>query len=153
MSSKLPNRARLNLAAGLILSLVAYLILRQAIGTNTGALAIAEAIPVAWLASIALVRRRLEPAALVSVVVFGVALAITVLSGGKLAAAEAPPRRFDRRGGPCLPDLRCTLRKPLLIAALPMIARGQPERGAAIEQALRGPARRRTLTVATVIAG
>ena len=41
MSSKLPNRARLNLAAGLILSLVAYLILRQAIGTNTGALAIA----------------------------------------------------------------------------------------------------------------
>lgn len=152
MNSKLSNRARASLIAGLLVPLFAYLILRQAIGSITGALAITEAIPVAWMTTIAFARRRLEPVALISVVVFGFALAITVLSGG-----SSLPLKLRRGalsgvvGVACLVSV--ALRKPLLIAALPLIARTHPERRAAIDQALHDPDRRHTMSIATVIAG
>ncbi len=151
MNSQLPPRARARLIAGLVVPLALYLILRQAVGASTVALAITEAIPVVWLAAVALIRRQLAPVALVSVVVFGFALAITALSGSSLPLKL---RRSVFTGGVGLACLvSVVLGKPLLIAALPVVARLHPERAAAVDQLRRDPTRRRTLTVATVIFG
>ena len=50
-----PNLSPPRLAAGLVLPLAAYLVIRAVIGSATGALAMTEAVPAAWLLVTAIV--------------------------------------------------------------------------------------------------
>ena len=79
---RLSRRAVLNLIATVVVPIGAYLSLHQALGRVTPALAVSEGIPVVWLSAVAVWRRRLEPLALLTIVVFGVALVVTLASGG-----------------------------------------------------------------------
>jgi hypothetical protein len=68
-----------------VLPLVGYLLIRAAIGSATGALAITEAIPATWLLVVGITRRRLDPVAVVSTVSVAIALAAYALTGGEPA--------------------------------------------------------------------
>lgn len=68
--------------AAVVLPLVAYLLIRAAIGSATGALAITEAVPATWLVVVGIARRRIEPVAVVATVTVAIALAAFALTGG-----------------------------------------------------------------------
>jgi hypothetical protein len=53
-----------------------------------GALAITDAIPMLWLVAYAIWRRRIEPIAVVAVVVFAIALVLTIAFGGSSLPLE-----------------------------------------------------------------
>jgi hypothetical protein len=53
-----PELSPYRLLAGLVLPLVAYVLVRAAVGSATGALAITEAVPATWLLVVWITRRR-----------------------------------------------------------------------------------------------
>ena len=63
MNGRPPHLSPFRLLAGLVVPLGAYLLIRAAIGSATGALAITEAVPAAWLLIVGIARRRLDPVA------------------------------------------------------------------------------------------
>ncbi|HEX4107550.1 MAG TPA: VC0807 family protein [Solirubrobacteraceae bacterium] len=138
--------------AGAIVPAVAYLFLRKAIHNATVALAVTDAIAVVYLGAVMIARRRLEPIALVMIVVFAVALALTALSGGgslPLELSRAVPTGII--GLACL--ISVAIGKPVLVGMLRLTARGHPELRPRIEAALADPDRVHRLTVVTAILG
>jgi len=79
-----PNLSPPRLAAGLVLPLAAYLVIRAVIGSATGALAMTEAVPAAWLLVTAIVRRKVDP---IAVVADSTAARILVLGTGAVITA------------------------------------------------------------------
>lgn len=145
------RRMRVRLAAGLALPLIAFLVLRQAIGNATGALAITDAIPLVWLLAFGIWRRRIEPVGLVALGVFAVALAVTIATGGSALPLELRRSVFPGAVGlACLISL--AIRRPLLVIASARVARARPDlrRGRA---PLDTPAAGRVLTTLTAIIG
>jgi hypothetical protein len=109
-----PARRLVLAAAQLVLPLAAFLVLRSALGDSTRALAITEAIPTAWLVLIAVKHRRVDPIVLLAVTGFGIALAVTALSGG-----SGLPLKLRRGLFPGVAGLACLISvaidRPLLI--------------------------------------
>jgi hypothetical protein len=117
--------------AGLVLPLVAYLALKQIAGNDTVALAVAEAIPCVWIVAMMARTKQFQPIAMVPLTVFGIALLITLLSGGSTLPLKL--RRGFLTGGigiGCLVSL--AIRRPLLEVLLPFFVRLRriPERHA-----------------------
>jgi hypothetical protein len=82
MNGRQPQLSPFRLLAALVLPLAGYLLIRAAIGSATGALAITEAVPATWLLIVGIARRRLDPVAVVSTVTVALALAAYALTGG-----------------------------------------------------------------------
>jgi hypothetical protein len=145
-----PHPARL--LAGLLLPLAAYLLIRGAIGSATGALAITDAISAAWLLAVGIARRRLDPVAVVAAVSVTIALAAYALTGGDPLALKL--RRGVITGTLGLTALgSVALGRPLLLVVAEHIAKLNPERRPAIEARLAAPDRRRAVTILTAIIG
>ena len=138
MSERPPQLSPLRLAAGLVLPLVAYLLIRTAIASTTGALAITDAIPATWLLVAAVARRRVNPIAVVSMVTVAIALAACALTGGD-------PLALKLRRGAVTGTLGITalgsvaLGRPLLLLVAEHITKLNPERRLEIEARLGGP--------------
>lgn len=152
MNERPPRLSPLRLLAGLALPLAAYLLIRAAIGSTTGALAITDAIPATWLLVAGIVRRRLNPIAVVSTVTVAIALAGYALTGGD-------PLALKLRRGAVTGTLGVTalasvaLGRPLLLLLVEHFARLNPERRSQIEARLAAPDRRRAVTILTAIIG
>ncbi|MBV9338880.1 MAG: hypothetical protein JO243_23575 [Solirubrobacterales bacterium] len=125
------RKAPLIEVAGIVLPLVAYLVLKQIAGNDTLALAVAEAIPCVWIVAMMARTKKFQPIPLVPLIVFGIALLITLLSGGSTLPLKL--RRGFLTGGigiACLVSL--AIRRPLLEVLLPFFVRLRriPERQA-----------------------
>jgi hypothetical protein len=135
-----------------VLPLVAYLLIRTAIGSTTGALAITDAIPATWLLLAVVARRRVNPIAVVSMATVATALAAYALTGGD-------PLALKLRRGAVTGTLGITalgsvaLGRPLLLLVAEHIAKLNPERRPEIEARLAAPDRRRALSILTAIIG
>jgi hypothetical protein len=152
MTGRPPQLSPHRLLAGIVLPLGAYLLIRAAIGSATGALAITEAVPAAWLLVVGIARRRLDPVAVVSTVTVALALAAYALTGGDPLALKL--RRGAVTGTLGIAALASiALGRPLLIMLAERIARLNPERRPEIQARLADPDRRRALMILTAIVG
>jgi hypothetical protein len=145
------RRIRVRLLVGLVVPLVAFVVLVQALGNATGALAITDGIPLAWVVVIGVWRRRLEPVALAAVAVFAIALLVSIALGGNSLPLELRRSVFPGAVGiACLVSL--ALRRPLLVEASRRLAQARPEI-AARRPDPDAPGVRRVLTTLTAIVG
>lgn len=151
MSSARSPRTALRLIAALVLPLIAFLLVRQAIGNATGALAVSEAIPTMWLLAVVVWRRRIDLIALFSVGVFAVALGLTILFGGSSLPLELRRSVFPGVVGlACLASI--AIHRPLLATA--WAKRAQSSQLAAAEPPkLDTPGARRAIIFLTAIIG
>ena len=148
MNPRPPRSSPRRLMAGLLLPLAGYLLIRALVGSSTTALLVITALPAIWLLGLWIVRRRLEPIGVVTLVATVIALAVFALMHGDPLALEL------RRGvvtGPIgiAALLSVVLRRPLLLLLAEQTARGNPD----LEVRLADPARRRFVTVLTAIVG
>ena len=139
MSGRPPQLSPLRLLAGLVVPLAAYLMIRAAIGSATGALAITEALAAAWLLVVGIARHRLDPIAVVSTVTVAIALAVYALTGGDPLALKL--RRGAVTGTLGIAALASVaLGRPLLLQVAKHIAKLNPDRRPEIEARLSSPA-------------
>jgi hypothetical protein len=147
-----PQLSPYRLLAGLVLPLAGYLLIRAAIRSATGALAITEAIPATWLLIVGIARRRLDPVAVVSTVTVAIALAAYALTGGDPLALKL--RRGAVTGTLGIAALASVaLGRPLLVVLAEHLAKLDPERQPEIGARLADPDRRRAVTILTAIIG
>jgi hypothetical protein len=147
-----PQLSTPRLIAALVLPLAAYLVVRAVIGSSTGALAITEAASATWLLVVAIVRRRVDPIAVVSVLTVAIALAAYALTGGDALALKL--RRGAVTGTLGIAALASiALGRPLLVLVAEHVGKSNPERRPEIEARLADPARRRSATILTAIIG
>jgi hypothetical protein len=152
VSRRPPQLSPHRLLAGLVLPLAAYLLLRAAIGSATGALAITEAIPATWLLVVAIARRRIEPVAVVATLTVAIALAAYALTGGDPLALKL--QRGAVTGTLGIAALASVgLGRPLLLVLAERIAKLNPERRPEIQARLADPERRRAMMILTAIVG
>ena len=152
MNERPPQLSPLRLAAGLVLPLAGYLLIRAVVGSATGALAITTAVPAVWLIVVGIARRRLDPVGVIVLVTTLVALAAYVLTGGGVLALKL--RRGAVTGPIGIAALASVaLGRPLLLLVAERVARLNPDRRAEIEARLAEPGRRRVISVLTVIVG
>jgi hypothetical protein len=148
MNKRPPQLSPHRLAAGLLLPLAAYLVIRALIGSATGALAITEAGPAAWMVYTGITRRRLDPIAVLSTLTVAIALAAYALTGGDPLALKL--RRGAVTGTICLAALgSVALGRPLLLLVAEQAAKTNPDVGARLAD----PARGRGVTILTAIIG
>ena len=147
-----PRLSPHRLLAGLLLPLAAYLLIRAAIGSATGALAITEAVPATWLLIVGVARRRLDPIAVVSTVTVAIAFAAYALTGGDALALKL--RRGAVTGTIGIAALASVaVGRPLLLVAAEHVAKLNPQRQHEIEVRLAEVDRRRAVTILTAIIG
>ncbi|MGA2925267.1 MAG: VC0807 family protein [Solirubrobacteraceae bacterium] len=152
MSGRPPQLSVSRLLAGLLLPLVAYLLLRAAIGSATGALAITEAGAATWLLINAVVRRRIAPIGVASTVTVAIALAAYALTGGDPLALKL--RRGAVTGTIGIAALASVaVGRPLLLLVAEHVAKLNPQRRAEIEARLAEVDRKRAVTILTAIIG
>ncbi len=148
MKERPPQLSPRRIAAGAILPLAAYLVIRALIGSATGALAITEAGPAAWLVYVGITRRRVEPLAVLSTLTVAIALAAYALSGGDPLALKL--RRGVVTGTFGIVWLTSlALRRPLLLVAAEQTAKANPD----VAARLQDPSRRRSMAILTSIIG
>ncbi|HEX4011676.1 MAG TPA: hypothetical protein VHX62_16765 [Solirubrobacteraceae bacterium] len=125
------GRDRRRLIAGLALPLVAFLVLRRALGNATGALAITDAIPVVWIIAVGVWRRELAGVAVLSAVIFAIALGLTITFGDSSLPLELRRSVFPGALGlACL--ISIAIGRPLLaVAAARAAAAAGGDRGPA----------------------
>jgi hypothetical protein len=87
-SARAARSALASLAINFVVPLLAYYLIHPHVRSSALALALAGGIPVAWTLAILVVRRRLDPIGVVSVVSFGVGVLISWASGGSALALE-----------------------------------------------------------------
>lgn len=152
MNRRPPQLSPYRLLAGLVLPLAAYLLIRAAIGSATGALAITEAIPATWLLVVGLARRRFDPIAVLSTLTVAIALAAYAVTGGDPLALKL--RRGAVTGTLGIAALASVaLGRPLLLMVAEYTAKLSPERQPDIHGSLVDPDRRRAVTILTAIIG
>jgi hypothetical protein len=152
MNGRPPQLSPYRLLAGLVLPLAGYLLIRAAIGSATGALAITETVPATWLLVVGIARRRLDPVALVSTVTVALALAAYALTGGDPLALKL--RRGAVTGTIGIAALASVaLGRPLLLVLAERIAKVNPEHQPETQARLADPDRRRAMTILTAIVG
>jgi hypothetical protein len=143
-----PRLSPHRLAAGLLLPLAGYLVIRALVGSSTTALLVITAIPAIWLLGLWVVRGRLDPIGVITLTTTVIALAAFALTHGDPLALKL------RRGivtGPIGIGalLSVALRQPLLLLLAEQTAKANPD----LEARLTNPARRQFLTVLTAIVG
>ncbi len=154
---KRPDRAgQLALVRTLLLSALApwlvYVLLRPHVKSAAEALAIGGSIPAAWVLARLVVRHRMEWLAAASVVVFAVAVTVSLLSGGSALPIELRSSVITGTIGlACL--ISVAIGRPLPLALARMRASGDTDRARAIEQVFTDPIRRHRLTVVTIMFG
>ena len=127
------------------------MILSQALHSDLAALAIAEAIPVAWMLAIGLRRRRVHPLVLVWAIVLAVAVLVSIALGGSVLPLKL--RRAVITGSLGLAFLGSVLaRRPLLPVVMDRLARAWP-RTERLTRLLGGQAAPRRALVLTAIVG
>jgi hypothetical protein len=145
------RQPKLRLTVGVLVPVATYVILSRALGNDLAALAIAEAIPVAWILAIGLPRRRVHPLVLVWALVFAVALLVSIASGG--SALPLKLRRAAITGSLGLAFLGSVLvRRPLLPLAVDRLALAWP-RTERLTRLLGGQTAPRRAIVLTAILG
>ena len=152
MNRRPPELSPYRLLAGLVLPLGAYLLIRSAIGSATGALAITEAIPATWLLVVGIARRRFDPIAVLSTLTVAIALAAYALTGGDPLALKL--RRGAVTGTLGIAALASVaLGRPLLLMVAQHTSKLSPERQPDTHGSLVDPDRRRAVTILTAIIG
>jgi len=142
---------KLRLAVGVGIPVATYVVLSDTLHNALAALAITEAIPVAWVLAIGLRKRRLDPIALIAAIVLLVAVLVSVAVGGSVLPLKL--RRAVVTGSlgiACLGSL--LVGRPLLPAAMDWLARVWP-RTERLTRVLGGRASRRQTIVLTAIIG
>ena len=148
MNQRPPRLSPRRLAAGVLLPLAGYLLIRALVGSSTTALLVITAVPAIWLLGLWIARRRIDPIGVVTLVTTVIALAAFALTHGDPFALKL------RRGmvtGPMgiAALLSVALRRPLLLTFAEQTAKANP----GLEARLANPARRRFVTVLTAIVG
>lgn len=139
-----PNR----LAAGLLLPLAGYLLIRALAGSSATALLIITGAPAIWLLGTWIARRRLDPIGVV-------ALGTTVLAAAAYALTHGDPLALELRRGVVTGAMglaalaSVAFRRPLLLLLAEQRAQANPE----FTARLADPARRRFITTLTAIVG
>ena len=151
MNGRPPHLSPLRLLAGLVLPWVAYVIVRALIGSSIGALAITDAVPSTWLLVVGIVRRRIDPIAVLSAATVFIALAAYALTGGDPLAIKL--RRGAVTGTIGVAALASVaLGRPLLLLVAENVAKLNPDRPEMAAR-LADPDRRRMVTTLTAIIG
>jgi hypothetical protein len=118
------------IALNVVLPLVVYWLLRPHVGSDLVALAVGAAIPVIWTLGVLVVRHRVDPMGAFMVPAFAVVLVVLALSGGNPLVVKLHDAVVT---GPlglvCL--LSVLVRRPLLLVALRLAARGRQRQPAA----------------------
>ena len=148
MNQRPPRLSPRRLAAGLLLPLASYLLIRALVGSSTAALLVITAIPGIWLLGLWIASRRLDPIGVVTLVTTVSALVVFALTHGDPLALKL------RRGvvtGPIgiAALMSVALRRPLLLLLAEQTAKGNPD----LQARLANPSRRRFVTVLTAIVG
>ena len=139
------------LVAG-IAPFVTYLIVRPQVESNAMALAITFAVPVAWAGFSALWHWRLDLDGSLTIGAYGLALVVTVLSGGSALPLELRAgAETGAIGLACLVSV--VLRQPLLLLGLRLLARRNGRRSGRWPGASAPPRMRHTFSVLTVLVG
>ncbi len=148
MNERPPQLSPRRIVAGALMPLAAYLLIRAAIGSATGALAITEGIAGAWLLITGVARRRLDPVGVICLVTVACALLAYALTGGDALALRL--RRGAVTGTLGIASLASiALGRPLLLLVAEHAAKLNPERRSQLAQ----PGRRRRLAMLTAIIG
>ncbi|MGH3267287.1 MAG: VC0807 family protein [Trebonia sp.] len=148
MTGRPPQLSPLRLLAGVVVPLLAYVVIRALIGSSVGALAITDAVPSAWLLLVGIVRRRVEPIAVLSAATVIVAFAAYVLTGGDPLTIEL--RRGAVTGVIGVAGLASVaLGRPLLLLVAQRVAKLSPD--PQMTARLAQPDRRRAVTILTAI--
>ncbi len=151
MNRRPPHLSAPRLVAGLALPWIAYVIIRALTGSSIGALAITDAAPSTWLLVVGIVRRRVDPIAVLSAATVLIALAAYAITGGDPVAIKL--RRGAVTGTIGVAALASVaLGRPLLLLVAENVAKLNPDR-AEIAARLAEPARRRVCTILTAIVG
>jgi hypothetical protein len=152
MNHRPPQLSPPRLLAGLVLPLAAYTIMRVVLGSATAALAITEGVTAVWLIAVAIVRRRLDPVAILSTATVAIALAVYALTGGDPLALKL--RRGAVTGTLGIAALASVaLGRPFLILVTEHVAKLNSQRRPEIEARLSDPRRRRALAILSAIIG
>jgi len=149
-SAETPHPRPARIVAGLLVPLVAFVVLVESLGNATEALAFSGAIPLAWVIAHAIRGRRIDPVGAAAVVLFAIALLLTIVLGG-----NPRPLELHRALFPGLAGLACLIS---LIVGRPLLSLAAERRRAAMPQ---GATRntgdtagaRRALAVMTAIIG
>ena len=148
MSGRPPQLSPVRLLAGIALPWIAYLIIRQLIGSSVAALAITDAVPSTWLLAVGVARRRVDPIAIFSAATVLLALLAYALTGGNPLAIKL--RRGAVTGTIGVAALASVaLGRPLLLAMVEALSKANPD----VARRLAEPARRRALAVLTMLIG
>lgn len=150
MTRRQPPKHPRRLLAGLLIPVIAFVVLERVLGNATGALAITDGLPLLWVLAYGVWRHKVEPIGLIALVVFAIALGLTIALGGSPLPLELRRSWFPGAVGlACLVSL--AVRRPLLVIASERLARTHPEleRGEAVDSDT--PGRRRALTILTAI--
>jgi hypothetical protein len=149
MNRRPPQLSPVRLLAGLVLPLIAYVIIRALTGSSVGALAITDAVPSAWLLVVGIVRRRVDPVAVISATTVMIALAAYALTGGDPLAIKL--RRGAVTGTIGIAGLASVaLGRPLLLLVAENVAKLNPDRPE-LAARLAQPERRWMVTILTAI--
>jgi hypothetical protein len=152
MNERPPRLSPRRIAAGVRTPLAAYLVIRAVIGSATGALALTEIGPAAWLLFTAITRRRVEPIAVLSTVTVAIALGVYALTGGDPLALKL--RRGMVTGTVGVAALASlALRRPLLLVVAEQAAKANPKANPKAAARLADPGRRRAVMILTMIIG
>ena len=151
-SSPPSRRAPYRLIAGLILPLVAFFVLLEAIGNATGALAVTDALPLLWVVGYGIWRRRIEWVGLAATVVFAIALGLTFIFGGSPLPLELRRAWFPGTVGLAF-LISLVVRRPLLHVAAVRLEAAHPEQTANPGRDLNSPGARRSMAILTGIVG
>ncbi len=137
------------LLGGLLIPVIAFVVLEQAIGNATGALATTDGIPLLWVLAYGIWRHKVEPVGLIALVVFAIALGLTIALGGSPLPLELRRSFPGAVGLACLVSL--AVRRPLLVVASERLARSHAELRREEGPDLDTPGRRRALTILTAV--
>ncbi len=147
-----PKRLILSLIISGLIPLILYVLLRPHVVTDTIALAIAGGVSVLWTIVQWLWRRRIDWISGLSVLGFGVAIGLSILTGGSPLALELREAVVASiLGLICL--LSVLIGKPLLLVASRLVLKRDPALTGGFEQRLSNPAARKRMTFSTLVLG
>ncbi|HVU12436.1 MAG TPA: VC0807 family protein [Phototrophicaceae bacterium] len=147
-----PKRLFLSLAVGGLLPLILYTLLRPLVATDTIALAIAGGVSVLWTLFQWLLRRRIDWISGLSVLGFGIAIGLSILTGGSSLALELREAVVASILGLAL-LISVLLGQPLLTLIPKLLTQRDPALASRIEARSSNPATRKRLTFSTVVLG
>lgn len=150
-----PRPARMRpewVVAAILVPLVVYRLFEHLTGSPVEALALTEIVPAAWLALMAIVRRRFDAIGVVSTVSVAIALTIYGLTGGDPVALKLRHGVVTGAVG-IIALASLALGRPLLLVVAQRRAEIDVAHRAEIEAKLAQPDRRRALVVLTLLMG